>query len=1412
MSDLFERGQLNIGPGEQQFVAYLRALGQGLGLLQKGTPIKSPGPLAKAMSYLFLSRRERAAIAYCNRLHRDFGVFHPNQELPERLVKAHVKGHFRKVAGKRTWVRDHEDKRPSQRESTTETEEIGFHGTSAHILQKVFAEGLRSRFKTGKRHYTDPCLLSQRDGVYYADAPDKAVSIAQGAAEKWRGDCCVFIAYVKPGESVTDEDWAQYLVNNIGSFRCDGTATGIREAAHSNGHYEDIALALDQLPDETVVKWYEIATMKRQPGDNSYQKAYAAMEEQLDGQDTWALFGSSAFPGDRPQDIVGAITWPRTKGAWKKKLASIDRIAAVLDNAIQDPQGALKDAAEAGLQVHWNPLFQKALRRPHFALYATSTGALSDLISEPLRKAQDKGPAGEENRPKVKVRFSTSEIKEMGLKWVTAHPNGPGTEGVPILVKDLGDEYMVVGGAGGKMNFTRFSKQTGDQGEDVGKKERKKKEKPEISDEDYKELTDKAEAARTKAKEAKSQLLSRVRDIIGQTPDLTDEQRKKLEDKALAKAKELGVSKDGEHEFVQQAVKQHEQQRKAEAEKAAADALTEIEKAAGIEAVTGQEVTPEINQTDASGKTVRMPITKEQFGELKGLAAEAANAASYERSIKRALNTGGPEVAKALEMSYQPLSQDEQDQYFTDKHLQMEEVRLNNALVEATNGPGRGMARNIARGASHAGAGIAGAAVGTTILDTTTAQAVGLVASAQIIARYVAEKTGNPDKASKAMREFIGRESAAKAGAAVHASEKLRKQGLEMARDAIGQGLMEKAQAGARMLQYGNEGDRILGEAMGALETAAQVALNLEHLAQGKQIDVTIPGASSEAGTRKKAADLGLSNKDEAQFSVRKVSGGWEMKLTDAGVQALYNEQSLAEFEADAEVQDIKAHGQGDGWTDENGKPWAAGGQNEDIQLMPHQQANIRLWDRQKNLLVTDEAGAGKTATALCGITHLAEQGKIKKALVVVPKTVLQQFGTEITGDPKTGWSGFLDPKYHDQFQILDSDKMAKDKRQGAYGGDKLITVITHDQLRNDFDSIKAAGFDAMVVDEAHYFTTRGAKDEGGSMRAQKAREMDMPYKMLMTGTPVRNDLSELYSLADWLQPGCLGKRKEFMAKYGKLATSEGMFDEGLIRGLQQRLSGVVTGITLSTEKDENGKPVLELKPGKAGAEPVKCREQTVWADLTPEQQAAYKGAEDGYREKRKKGEKANPLTRDLEHKKTVNNVNVEDHPKVAQLQDIVSKHPDERLVVFAQNGYSQRTIIKGMGLQKGEYAVINGPVKAERRMEIAQALADPNSPVKYVICSDAANFGLNMQGASVLVNYDATDTYANHRQRIGREFRKGQKRDVSVYNLRSNTPYERKAQERIERKQKDQKLVENIGTIDDSGLYGIFAQQLGSA
>jgi len=317
------------------------------------------------------------------------------------------------------------------------------------------------------------------------------------------------------------------------------------------------------------------------------------------------------------------------------------------------------------------------------------------------------------------------------------------------------------------------------------------------------------------------------------------------------------------------------------------------------------------------------------------------------------------------------------------------------------------------------------------------------------------------------------------------------------------------------------------------------------------------------------------------------------------------------------------------------------------------------------------------------------------------------------------------------------------------------------------------------------------------------------------------------------------------------LSKGSGMFDQGLVQGLQKRLSGVMMGVKLSVDKDEDGKPVIELAAGDKAAPPITGRENTVWVDLSPTQRKAYRDVEDTFREHKMtpkawaarqdahktvdelggqevldRGDrrrltaaqklletkpKGQAFARNAVHEETVNDVeDPEKHPKVLALKQALSDHPGERAVVFAQNHYSQRTIIAGLGLKQGEYAIIIGDTASERRRQIAEALSDPTSNVKVVVASDAANFGLNMQGASTIVNYDASDTYATHAQRIARVLRRGQKHDVAIYNLRAAGTVDQTAQERIEKKKAYHTLAASLGTLDESGLASQLREGLG--
>ena len=88
--------------------------------------------------------------------------------------------------------------------------------------------------------------------------------------------------------------------------------------------------------------------------------------------------------------------------------------------------------------------------------------------------------------------------------------------------------------------------------------------------------------------------------------------------------------------------------------------------------------------------------------------------------------------------------------------------------------------------------------------------------------------------------------------------------------------------------------------------------------------------------------------------------------------------------------------------------------------------------------------GAGKTHTAMGTITELAHEGKVKKSLVVVPNDLVRQFKDEIE-------------EFTEGVTVRAMTYQGRAKRLKEYAGDQLITVISHNQLKNDIDALKAS-------------------------------------------------------------------------------------------------------------------------------------------------------------------------------------------------------------------------------------------------------------------------------------------------------------------------------------------------------------------
>ncbi|GLI69785.1 hypothetical protein VaNZ11_014483, partial [Volvox africanus] len=174
--------------------------------------------------------------------------------------------------------------------------------------------------------------------------------------------------------------------------------------------------------------------------------------------------------------------------------------------------------------------------------------------------------------------------------------------------------------------------------------------------------------------------------------------------------------------------------------------------------------------------------------------------------------------------------------------------------------------------------------------------------------------------------------------------------------------------------------------------------------------------------------------------------------------------------------------------------------------------------------ILADEMGLGKTLQVITLAWTLLRQGPagrplVAKVLVVTPATLVDNWGREIKK-----WLG------SERLQTLCLQQSAAAKQQileFRQGCHQRMMITSYETLRKHTEGLKGA-FDLLVCDEGHRL-----KSVGGNKTIDALLSLDCPRRILLTGTPVQNDLKEFYALLSFVVPDVLGTPAVFNRVYG---------------------------------------------------------------------------------------------------------------------------------------------------------------------------------------------------------------------------------------------------------------------------------------
>lgn len=399
--------------------------------------------------------------------------------------------------------------------------------------------------------------------------------------------------------------------------------------------------------------------------------------------------------------------------------------------------------------------------------------------------------------------------------------------------------------------------------------------------------------------------------------------------------------------------------------------------------------------------------------------------------------------------------------------------------------------------------------------------------------------------------------------------------------------------------------------------------------------------------------------------------------------------------------------------------------------------------------ILADDMGLGKTVQVLAFLLHEKEQGKTGDAmrtLIVTPASLVYNWKKEIE-------------RFAPQLSVVTvtGSKAARQLILQTYREkDADLWITSYDLLRRDISLYQDIVFANQVIDEAQYIKNHN------TLVSSAARLVTAGFCVALTGTPIENKLSELWSIFDFLMPGFLYGYTRFRALFEEPVVVQK--DERVI----QRLRGLVQPFLLRRLKRD----VLSELPEKL--------EETVFVSLDGKQKKLY----DAHVERlqmfldrtspeefdRNKIEVLAELTK-LRLLCCGPGMMFEDYDgenaKLESCMELVSQAVSggHKVLIFSQ--FTKMLDIIGKRLEKEEISFhrIDGSVKKEQRIELVERFQTDDVPV-FCISLKAGGTGLNLTAADIVVHYDPWWNAAAQNQATDRAHRIGQKSVVTVYRL----------------------------------------------
>jgi len=467
-----------------------------------------------------------------------------------------------------------------------------------------------------------------------------------------------------------------------------------------------------------------------------------------------------------------------------------------------------------------------------------------------------------------------------------------------------------------------------------------------------------------------------------------------------------------------------------------------------------------------------------------------------------------------------------------------------------------------------------------------------------------------------------------------------------------------------------------------------------------------------------------------------------------------------------------------------------------------------RSWYKKHCCILADEMGLGKTVQIVTYIEHLHRVEKLKQPfLIVVPLSTLGHWEREFGG-----WTDFSVCVYHDLKRewrdvMREYEWYYPDRPRTPEYLKFNVLVTTYDTLISDFDVVGTIPWGVCVVDEAHRL--RNVKGKLLECMKQIALMGTVKYgfqsRILMTGTPLQNNIQELWTLLNYIEPSKFPSMDDFSISYGNMASQE------QVESLQKKISPFM----LRRVKEDVAKDIPAKEETLIDVELTSLQKQyyravfehnmnflamgnrTTVPKLMNIQMELRKCCNhpfllDGVEEKEMEKVHEEILATGDQHctkeelqKKLMERCLVGTSGKMVLLDKLLPKLRQEghKVLIFSQMVRMLDVISDFLEFRGFQHERLDGRVRGnERQKAIDRFESDPDNFV-FLLSTRAGGVGINLTAADICIIFDSDWNPQNDVQAQARCHRIGQTKDVMVYRLITAKTFEQEMFDRASKK-----------------------------